>query len=124
MSYNEADTRAKLIDPAIKARGWTEDFIHREITPARTEAVGAKGRRRGSGRTDYLLRYRLNRSTQGVPLALIEAKAEAASPGLGLEQVKRYRAPLQCPVRLLLQWPPLRRVRPHHRPDGATETAG
>ena len=25
--YNEADTRAKLIDPALHARGWTEDLV-------------------------------------------------------------------------------------------------
>jgi type I restriction enzyme R subunit len=29
---NEADTRAKLIDPAIHKRGWTEDLIRREET--------------------------------------------------------------------------------------------
>lgn len=30
MGLGEADTRAKLIDPAIHARGWTEDLIRRE----------------------------------------------------------------------------------------------
>ncbi len=29
---SEADTRAKLIDPAIHQRGWTEDLIRREET--------------------------------------------------------------------------------------------
>lgn len=29
---NESDTRAKLIDPAIHSRGWTEDMIRREET--------------------------------------------------------------------------------------------
>jgi type I restriction enzyme R subunit len=29
---NEAETRAKLIDPALHARGWTEDLIKREET--------------------------------------------------------------------------------------------
>ncbi len=32
MPLSEADTRAKLIDPAIHARGWTEEFICREQT--------------------------------------------------------------------------------------------
>jgi hypothetical protein len=32
MPLTEADTRAKLIDPAIHARGWTEDLIRREQT--------------------------------------------------------------------------------------------
>jgi len=30
MSLTESDTRAKLIDPAIHRRGWTEDLIRRE----------------------------------------------------------------------------------------------
>lgn len=28
---SKADTRAKLIDPAIHARGWTEDLIKRDL---------------------------------------------------------------------------------------------
>jgi len=32
MNFNEADTRAKLIDPAIHKRGWTEGLIRREET--------------------------------------------------------------------------------------------
>jgi type I restriction enzyme R subunit len=42
MSYNEADTRAKLIDPAIHKRGWTEDLIRREETAGAIEIVGGK----------------------------------------------------------------------------------
>jgi type I restriction enzyme R subunit len=34
MSLSEADTRAKLIDPALHNRGWTEDLIRQETTPA------------------------------------------------------------------------------------------
>lgn len=32
MNLSEADTRAKLIDPALHRRGWTEDLIRREET--------------------------------------------------------------------------------------------
>src|ERR1035441_5350523 len=32
MPLSEADTRAKLIDPALHQRGWTEDLIKREET--------------------------------------------------------------------------------------------
>lgn len=32
MSLSEGDTRAKLIDPALHNRGWTEDLIRREET--------------------------------------------------------------------------------------------
>ena len=30
MNLNEADTRAKLITPALHSRDWREDFIRRE----------------------------------------------------------------------------------------------
>ena len=32
MGYNEADTRAKLINPKLHEAGWSEDLIRREIT--------------------------------------------------------------------------------------------
>lgn len=31
MAYNEADTRAKIIDPKLYRSGWVEDFISREF---------------------------------------------------------------------------------------------
>jgi len=40
MPFGEADTRAKLIDPALHARGWTEDLIRREETAGAVELVG------------------------------------------------------------------------------------
>lgn len=92
MTYSEADTRAKLIDPAIHARGWTEDLICREVTLGAVEIVNGKGRRRSSGRTDYTLRVRVNSETQPVALALIEAKKESLPPGHGLDQAKGYLA--------------------------------
>jgi type I restriction enzyme R subunit len=49
MHYNESDTRAKLIDPALHARGWTEDLIKREETAGAIEIVGDRARRRGKG---------------------------------------------------------------------------
>lgn len=92
MSLSEADTRAKLIDPAIHARGWSEDLICREVTLGAVEIVNGKGRRRSSGRTDYTLRIRVNTETQPVALALIEAKKESLPPGHGLDQAKGYLA--------------------------------
>ena len=35
MPFGESDTRAKLIDPAIHARGWAENLIRREESVAR-----------------------------------------------------------------------------------------
>jgi hypothetical protein len=32
VTFSEAETRAKLIDPALHAEGWTEEHIHREVT--------------------------------------------------------------------------------------------
>jgi type I restriction enzyme R subunit len=92
MPYNEADTRAKLIDPAIHKRGWTEDLIRREETAGAIEILGGKGRRRARGRVDYTLRIKVNPETQPVAVALIEAKKEDLPPGHGLDQAKGYAA--------------------------------
>ena len=68
---NEADTRAKLIDPAIHQRGWSEDMICREVTQGAIEIVAGRARRRAGGRMDYTLRVRLNGETQPVAVALM-----------------------------------------------------
>src|SRR5260370_38744144 len=86
MATSEADTRAKLIDPAIHARGWTEDLIRREETAGAIEIVGGTARKQAKGRTDYTLRVQVNSETQPVAVALIEAKAEDRPPTHGLEQ--------------------------------------
>jgi len=90
MSLSEADTRAKLIDPALHCRGWTEDLIRREETGQGIDVVDGKPTRRQRGRTDYLLRIRVNISTQPVAVALIEAKRSDEPPDKGLEQAKKY----------------------------------
>ena len=41
MPLNEADTRAKLIDPALLKAGWPEDWIRREQTPGPFLRFGA-----------------------------------------------------------------------------------
>jgi type I restriction enzyme R subunit len=90
MSYNESDTRAKLIDPALHARGWTEDLIKREETAGAIEIVDDRARRQGKGRADYTLRVKVGDNPQPVAVALIEAKAEGYAPAHGLEQAKLY----------------------------------
>lgn len=90
MSLTEADTRAKLIDPALHERGWTEDLIRREETDRGIDVVEGKPRRREKGRIDYLLRVRINPTAQPVAVALIEAKKESDPPHKGLEQAKKY----------------------------------
>jgi type I restriction enzyme, R subunit len=90
MLLNEADTRAKLIDPAIHKRGWTEELIRREETAGTVEIINGKARRRSRGKIDYVLRVKVNVDTQPVALALIEAKKESLPPGHGLDQGKGY----------------------------------
>lgn len=90
MSLSEADTRAKLIDPAIYANGWTEDLIRREETAGAIEVVEGRPRRRARGRVDYVLRIKVNPSSQPVAVAIIEAKADNLPPTHGLEQAKLY----------------------------------
>lgn len=46
MPLSEADTRAKLIDPAIHKRGWTEDLICREESAGSIEVIGGEATRR------------------------------------------------------------------------------
>lgn len=88
----EADTRAKLIDPALHARGWTEDLIRREETAGAIEIIDGRPRRQAKGRIDYILRVQVNPNTQPVAVALIEAKAAHLPPGHGMEQGKAYAA--------------------------------
>lgn len=90
MILSEADTRAKLIDPALHLRGWGEDLIRREETEPGIDVVRGKPRRRAKGRIDYLLRLRVNPNTQPIAIALLEAKKDDEPPDKGLEQAKRY----------------------------------
>ncbi|MDN3645771.1 DEAD/DEAH box helicase family protein [Pontixanthobacter aestiaquae] len=81
---NEAETRAELIDPALKLAGWGEVAESR----VRRETI-APGRLQGSGKrakpsiADYVLTYR-NRK-----LAVIEAKKRDLSDTEGVGQAKR-----------------------------------
>lgn len=90
MPLNESDTRAKLIDPALHTRGWTEDLIKREETAGAIEIHDDRPRRRGKGRADYTLRIKVGNEPQPVAVALIEAKSEEYPPAHGLEQGKLY----------------------------------
>jgi type I restriction enzyme R subunit len=90
MSYSEADTRAKLIDPGLHTCGWTEELIRREETAGAIEIIAGKPRKRAKGRVDYTLRIKINPDTQPVAVGLIEAKAEHLPPTYGLEQAKLY----------------------------------
>ena len=87
---NEAETRAELIDPALKTAGWgviEGSRIRREvIAPGRL--VG-NGKRAQSDIADYVLVYR------GEKLAVIEAKKRDSPDTEGLGQAKKYAGKLE-----------------------------
>jgi type I restriction enzyme R subunit len=87
---NEAETRIKLINPALYRRGWTEDLIRQEETAGRVDIVNGIPQRREKGRVDYLLCIKTNPVSEPLPVALIEAKKNTEHPSKGLEQAKKY----------------------------------
>lgn len=87
---SEAETRADLIDPALKAAGWgviEGSRIRREvIAPGRL--IG-NGKRANPEYADYVLMYR------GEKLAVIEAKKRDLPDTEGLGQAKKYAEKLE-----------------------------
>ena len=88
---NEAETRAELIDPAIKAAGWgvvEASRVRREvIAPGRILGAGKRGK---NDVADYVLVYR------GQKLAVIEAKRRDDHYTKGVGQAKKYAGKLQA----------------------------
>jgi len=83
---NEAETRAELIDPALKLAGWAvvdNSRVRREysISPGRIEGPGKNAK---ALIADYILEFRNTR------LAVIEAKAVQHEPTEGVAQAKNY----------------------------------
>jgi type I restriction enzyme R subunit len=88
---NEADTRAELIDPKLRASGWgivegTKIFRNHKITDGR---IQPGGRRENPLEADYILTYK------GYKLAVVEAKRVGLSEGEGVAQAKNYADMLQ-----------------------------
>ena len=87
---NEAETRAELIDPALKAAGWgviENSRIRREVI-APGLLIG-NGKRANPQYSDYVLMY------QGEKLAVIEAKKRDLPDTEGLGQAKIYAKKLE-----------------------------
>jgi len=96
MALSEADTRAKLIDPALRAAGWTEDLIRRETTAGGIDIVDGRPRRR-QGRTDYLLCLPADAGLSPLAIAVVEAKPDDQPHTVGLDQAKKYGRRLNVP---------------------------
>lgn len=86
---NEAETRAELIDPALKEAGWgvvDGSRVRREmIAPGRLQGAGQRAK---PTYADYVLTYR------GHKLAVIEAKKRSLADTEGVGQAKRDAAKL------------------------------
>ena len=83
---NEAETRAELIDPKLKACGWgvvEGSKILREyhITAGKIQTGGVRAKKLTA---DYILVYK------GIKLAVIEAKSDQQGVGEGVAQAKQY----------------------------------
>lgn len=87
MGYNEADTRAKLIDPNLHTVGWGEELITREyyFTEGKIFLVGDEAKRKLPKKADYILMH-----NDALPLAVVEAKEENKTPNDGMQQAKDY----------------------------------
>jgi len=91
MTYNESDTRAKLIDPKLHEAGWDEQYISREYYF--TDGRKLPGNKRGKPlKADYLLRC------NNVKLAIVEAKKQSEAPTKGLQQAIDYAQKLSVPL--------------------------
>ncbi len=83
---NEAETRAELIDPKLKACGWgvvEGSKILREyhITVGKIQTGGIRAKKLTA---DYVLVYK------GIKLAVVEAKSDDLGVGEGVAQAKQY----------------------------------
>lgn len=84
MSRNEHATCKEIIEPALSASGWGWEEQLR-IGPGRVNLSGDSMYDESQAIiADYLLRYR------GIPLAILEAKAETESGSDGIQQASRY----------------------------------
>ncbi len=88
---NETETKAELIDPALKAAGWgvVESSRIRMEFPINKGRILGHGQRSKPDKADYILQYK-NRN-----LAVIEAKAKDKYYTEGVGQAKDYAGRLQ-----------------------------
>ena len=83
---NEAETRAELIDPRLKACGWgvvggSKILREYNIAAGKIQTGGVRAKKLTA---DYVLVYK------GIKLAVIEAKSDDLGVGEGVAQAKQY----------------------------------
>ncbi len=88
---NEAETRAELIDPKLRACGWgvvegSKVLREYHITEGKIQKGGGRGKKIIA---DYILVFK------GIKLAVIEAKSDLQEVGEGVMQAKQYAQKLQ-----------------------------
>lgn len=91
---NEAETRAELIDPKLKADGWgvvegSKILRERNVCKITDGRIQVGGGRKKPLIADYILVY------QGIKLAVVEAKSDELEVGEGVAQAKLYSEKLQ-----------------------------
>ena len=90
---NEAETRAELIDPKLKACGWgvvegSKILRERNVCKITDGRIQVGGGRKKPLIADYILVYK------GIKLAVVEAKSDELEVGEGVAQTKQYAAKL------------------------------
>ncbi|WP_202762667.1 EcoAI/FtnUII family type I restriction enzme subunit R [Bathymodiolus thermophilus thioautotrophic gill symbiont] len=86
---NEAETRAELIDPQLKASGWgvvegSKVLRERDVCKITEGRIQIGGGRKNPLIADYILAYK------GFKLAVVEAKSADLAVGEGVAQAKLY----------------------------------
>ena len=86
---NEAETRAELIDPKLKANGWgivegSKILRERNVCKITDGRIQVGGGRKKPLIADYILVYK------GIKLAVVEAKSDELPVGEGVAQAKLY----------------------------------
>jgi len=89
---NEAETRAKLIDPKLHESGWSEELIRREVKITEGRIIDDYGNRKPALRPDYILFLERN-----FPIAVVEAKDETHHHSAGIQKAKMYAEMLDVP---------------------------
>ena len=94
---NEAETRAELIDPKLKACGWgvvegSKILRERDVCKITDGRIQVGGGRSKPLIADYILVYK------GIKLAVVEAKSDDLEVGEGVAQAKQYAEKLNLDI--------------------------